>query len=294
MIQDKLNEFVIKAMSELSQSNKNFGFTIRGQRNGKQLENAFQAALCGKLQELSDKSPDDDLFHEWSWERETSFQTNGLTNKRRMDIDILGIGKYNDKTSSVTLELKYVTTKMNGNQHQSPANYLAFPYDLIKDCIKIELAMKDKNTFRVGNGTRPCYGLTIGLTNHSDFWGKTNNGWSQHFQQALLQYNLPKLLRVDTPNLNNAVLRSYRNHASLGYQWSIQWHDYSADSANINHGRFKYALCMPNICSDFQYSHAEAIDFYKFIPYLDKETKGYFFNARDAYMKKTTKKGGLQ
>lgn len=218
----------------------------------------------------------------WPLCKEVAFQTQGLaTNKDSMSIDILGHGTCDGKPMSVAIELKYVTTSLNQNNlHKKPSDSPAFSYDIIKDCVKIELAMSRKYNIHTDNISHPHYGIYIGLTNWPNFWNAHNNTWSRQYQAALLTPQLPHLMRTITPNINKALLCRRRNHISLSHCWSVEWNDYSGFE---KYSMFKYVLCRTDITNKYEYIHTELPDNYMFIPYLNGETKNKFIKESEKY-----------
>lgn len=233
-------------MHSLAQTHSDFGFTRKGSntiaRNRTTCGEAlFQTLLHKALIEAT--HPQD-----WQWTREARFSTGPHWNGEEIYIDILGI--YRDDLS-VLIELKYVTTQIGGTGDAAPSDYLAFPYDALKDCIKLELAIDGRATSARNLPSRR-YGVSIGLTDFSGFWNpdaqKGNRGWSRNALKALKNPGpVPSLIHTDTPQLEAAIFERGRYHLSFGYPWDLAWHDFNQ--------KFRFLYLRPTLNGPANYVH---------------------------------------
>lgn len=190
-------------------------------------ESDFQAALCDALRRSSDPTL-------WEWTREDPYATLGLPNKGAVYFDICGV--YN-QSCKVQIELKYVVTP---SVNIPPKDFPAFSYDLLKDCIKIELAMSGlADTAPLSKDYPVVYGLSIGLTNYPAFWQdekKGKNGWSrqslEHLRKCGHGFEIIQTVAKTKEQLHNAIFRNKRYHLSFSLNWGIAW------SEEVNQSRF--------------------------------------------------------
>lgn len=139
------------------------------------LEKKFQRELCKLLNDQTPKSG-------WTWQQEVKYRTCALRNRGAIFVDI--VGRYRDSGNCAAIELKYVPTRRNDKRAPNP---LAFPYDLLKDCLKIELIPTERcEPIDQNYQKQLVFGYSIGLTNVLGILNGTMQGWSQNFL-ALLQ-----------------------------------------------------------------------------------------------------------
>lgn len=310
---EQIDEFIKDTLQELSKKHKNFKFTVKGKSDykEKELEKSFQRQLCEMLDERS-RSDDGWKNWNWQWKPEAKFVTKGLTNSRYIEIDI--IGKPNDSSgqpSAVIIELKYVTTTYNphDNTYGAPSNALGFPYDLLKDCIKIELAITgEAETKPIIESDKPFYGVIIGLTNYNKFWinNPENNGWSKNYFKTIAKPDTndpiifqPSLILTTNKNgdksLQRSIFEDKRNHLSFCYPWQLSWHDYSEldeeNTSNFNirkeYKKFMYIYCIPAINDKALYQHDISDPTY--IPFLDQNTQTEFLKQQNKFKQKVKK-----
>ena len=161
---------ILDAMAKLAEEN------VLGYANGatETLERMFQDRLCDLLNLGAVESG-------WTWQREIRFRTQALRNAESVSVDIFGRDR--DGQDRAAIELKYVPTRQIGHHAPNPP---AFPYDLIKDCLKVELLASGHSTPVDGSfAGRPAFGYAIGLTNVPKIINGTMKGWSRHFLSAL-------------------------------------------------------------------------------------------------------------
>lgn len=190
-------------------------------------ESDFQAAMCDALRRNSDPSL-------WEWTREDPYATLGLPNKGAVYFDICGV--YN-QSRKVQIELKYVVTP---SVNTPPKDFPAFSYDLLKDCIKIELAMSGlADTVALSKDYPVVYGLSIGLTNYPAFWQdkkRGKNGWSRqsldHLRKGSHGFEIIETVAKTKDQLYNTIFRNKRYHLSFSLDWGIAW------SEQVNQSRF--------------------------------------------------------
>jgi hypothetical protein len=244
MLQFNLEEMCIEAMSKMQ---SHFGLTGLG---GGKLEKDFQEALTDELNAIG-ATRNVDLF----WKREAGYKTYSLTNKQRMTIDIGGVimGRL-----VAAIELKYVTVNYK-NGSKTSSDIAAFPYEIAKDCIRLELLVDrayggracspDKNAPQeVSRRLQTC---VIALTNVPKFPG---GGWSQNFARQLrgrgpveLSNDLskePPRIEVVTNNPETIYLRR-RAHISLGLTWKGQWRPYTPVEVTAHTSDFRYLFIKP-------------------------------------------------
>jgi hypothetical protein len=256
MIRIKEAESILDlAMESISASDiVDFGRTIKGKSNNKNLENKFQEVLTSRLNDFSKGS-------HWSWEREIRIDIISLRNIRDMSIDIVGFNYA--KGVAIAIELKYVT-KIQGLEKTS--DNPSFPWDVLKDCIKIESVMSSTEdcgiSFQPKRATSKqtktdfeiIYGFSIGLTNFQPFWeGKRNNAgelimmWAGEFHKATIDNNEPikGMYHNTTKNLENSIWKNKRHHLSFGFTWEKAWHECSSTKNSAEIEVFKYIKLKP-------------------------------------------------
>jgi hypothetical protein len=266
-----LENTIITAMQQLADEQGHFGIT--GDGNGDDeisLEKKFQKKLKKYIVNLLPKK------ERWNWYREIGFGTRKLTNKEKIEIDIAGCSPEGEV---VAIELKYVTTNTNNNNSR-PSDVSSFPYDLVKDCLIIEIAIRETSCFSSG--------YVIALTNWDQFWGggeeQTPTCWATDFREIIAHEDVllergvlhtsgiePEATIFGRP----AGKRQPRPHISLGYKWSGTWFDYNIQ--NYEGNAFRYLLLKPQLDGDPDYSHEKNAN--DTIPFLTKK-------ARKAFVKK--------
>ncbi|WP_200248832.1 hypothetical protein [Lamprobacter modestohalophilus] len=271
----KLTHQISETVNSLSANFQNFGFPERGQRvNRDALERVFRDRLIDSLNAR---------VTDWQWRSELTFDTTNLINAGFISFDIAG----HNEDEVALIELKYVPTIIDGGQHTIPNDRYAFPYDLLKDCIKLELALNHGLVDGVNCTPRDCnegeckpvLGLAIGLTNHQKFWQPPAQmrNWARNSWELLGNANFPAgpfTCRTDTKRLENAIFRNQRCHLSLSMAWLWSWLDYSEDARLPEHARaFRFILLSPEVNNNGKRLYTHDLDDPAFIPFLKPETR---------------------
>ena len=212
-------DLIINAMSQLATEN------ALGSSNDATatLESMFQNRLCKLLNDMT-------ILSGWTWKREVRYQTLALRNVQTIAVDLLGQDR--EGRHSAAIELKYVPTRQNGNSAPDP---LAFPYDLLKDCLKIELLATAHSTPVNKDFARtPSFGYSIGLTNVPRILNGTMRGWSRNYLSALraenakegASFSLGPCKIKSMPQkktIEGVIFTNKRHHISLGKSWNGRW-----------------------------------------------------------------------
>ena len=233
-----------------------------------QPEAKFQDALKNALSHLTKDSAD------WHWDIEAPYDTVALSNEASIYYDIIGVYK---EQFSVLIELKYVTDKVNCDNRRMPSDPPAFPYDVIKDCVKLELGLSGVARSRTSE-VEPIYGVSIGLTNWSAYWNadatEGNKGWARSSFDALR--NASSLSGV-IKTVGTALTLQARPHLSLGLTWQKEWMDYSKGSElDSELFRFVYLSVLPNGDFGFDFNYQHEKDDSSTLPLLSNEARELF------------------
>jgi len=266
-------ELIVEAMSHLATEDP-LGFAGEPQAN---LESAFQNRLCAILNDMTTQSG-------WTWRREVTYKTLALRNAQAIAIDILGQDR--DGRHSAAIELKYVPTVREGNRASDP---LAFPYDLLKDCLKIELlATKHSEPVNVGFISKPSFGYSIGLTNVPRVLNGRMRGWSRNYLLALCAERAKegasfglgpcKLESRPQATLEGVIYKNERHHISLGKSWSGRWSKFGETD-------FHFIMMSTDFCNEPP-SYTHVIDDSHYIPFLTKETRDHALQKASDMRKK--------
>lgn len=284
-----MDEFLKSAMDLLAARNCHFGWTIKGQRkNATALEKSFQVALHGILNDLSRERKDG-----WTWCREVRIPVTCLSNEREIAVDILG---WHAEMGVVPVELKYVTMQQSGLVFRAPANPPAFPYDVLKDCVKCEcllagLAPRNAKVSCQGYGaiarSGAVHAVSIGLTNYSAYWDSDskvgNRCWSRNSFAVLRdEKNIfnGTIQTVKRANLANTIYKQGRSHLSLGYKWHRSWFDYSnCDDLPQNASAFRYVYLRP-VCPTEEPDFTHDVCDPAYVPVLKERTRDAFMQQR--------------
>lgn len=279
-----VQKLVQKAMMDAKPADGHFGYTgAGGQGSSAELEHKFQDALLSRLCGLTGEK--------WRWWKEQPLHTQELTNSQRINIDIVGQdADYN----AVAIELKYVTLSYSTEDKafRPPSDAPAFPYDVVKDALKIELLLRHEAELELELErvqANIVYGMSIALTNDSRFWrqnGRPPRGWSREFGQAFVNGgDLPRVMRTRGRNPDNCIFIQKRCHISLGVDWHLEWHDFSkVDEFPEEAARFRYAVLSPDIRKrnserwEMEYLHDR--ESRAFVPFLKRESRKRFFDMR--------------
>lgn len=228
-------------------------------------ESDFQVALCDALSRNSDPTL-------WEWTREDPYATLGLPNAGAVYFDICGVY---DKSCKILIELKYVMGE--------PKDFYAFPYDILKDCIKIELAMSSKAETAPAQLDYPVvYGLSIGITDVAAYWenlGVGINAWSKNslniFHGSVAEFRWVNTCGGTPKALYNSIFRNKRCHLSFALDWRVQWGDRDKN--------WRVVVASPPVLINpsehaFEYFHALADSTY--IPFLTPKTQNDWVERR--------------
>lgn len=290
-----VEKLINDSMAELGRQCNDFGMTVKGRRetNSKFLEKAFQEELRKVLALKTSVSG----LGGWSWYREEKVDTAILTNKSHLKADLVGVDR---DGLAVVIELKYVTMSIDGFRFVAPSDPYAFPYDVLKDAVKIESLLR--RDLPKWEGVRPVFGASIGLTNFMEYWGigkKDRSAWAQHYWRAVASGSergaISGIIRTDAKDNSRSIFRNKRCHISFGLPWKISWHDYSSlqrsihrDAENFEEAsQFRYVFLRPESTGygsegwDYRYSHDQYSP--EFIPFLTKEARDAFFDMRAKY-----------
>lgn len=220
----------------------------------------FQNILCAQLNSSSG-------IGSWEWQVGERYVTTGTTNKKSMTFSISGV--YNDSVKVVIALVRVM---------DPPGNYLAFPYDVLRNGVRIELAIsKNSGTASTIDSLSVVYGVSIGLTDYSSYWlnaDKGQDGWSRESLKLLREQvtnfrSVATIIEPDQGDLHNAIYRGERCHLSFALNWSIMWR-------NLGDG-LRYVYVAPSSLvehadqSVFMYDHDR--DDARFVPFLNSEAK---------------------
>ncbi len=253
-------EQIVNAMSHLATEN------ALGYANGPiaTLERMFQEKLCKLLNDMT-------IWSGWTWVREVRYQTQALRNAQTIAVDILG--KDCDGRHTAAIELKYVPTEQNGNHAPDP---LAFPYDLLKDCLKIELlATAHSKPVNKDFVRAPSFGYSIGLTNVPRILNGTMKGWSRNYMSALSaekakeasSFSLGPCIIESMPQatLDGVVYTNRRHHISLGKAWNGKW-------AKFGDNGFHFIMMSTDFRNESP-SYIHKIEDSHYIPFLTEQAR---------------------
>jgi len=162
---------IMDAMQALAEAGSIFGLV-----NPQKGESEFQLALGGKLQEMTESDG-------WTWryggDKEEPFETAALPNEKRIKVDI--VGRHPDK-GMVAIELKYVkaSTRRGGAPNDPPA----FPYDIAKDCLRLDL-LRAGHCKPVGKPVplpipENLQTYAIAMTDWPNYWQGSKPNWEKN------------------------------------------------------------------------------------------------------------------
>lgn len=254
-------ELIVNAMSHLATEH------ALGHANGPKanLERMFQDRLCKLLNDMT-------IWSGWTWRREVRYQTLALRNVQTIAVDLLGQDR--DGRHSAAIELKYVPTRQNGNSAPDP---LAFPYDLLKDCLKIELLATAHSTPVNKDFARtPSFGYSIGLTNVPRILNGTMRGWSRNYLSALRAENAKEGARFSLgpckiksmpqkKTIEGVIFTNKRHNISLGKSWNGSWSQFGGTD-------FHFIMLSTDLSSGPP-AYGHDIDDSHYIPFLTEQTR---------------------
>ncbi|MGJ4890353.1 hypothetical protein ACQR1Y_19300 [Bradyrhizobium sp. HKCCYLRH3099] len=261
---------LVDAMRTLAEAGAIFG--LESSRHGEQ---EFQIALGRRLERMTGSDG-------WTWrygnENEEQYETGTLVNKGRIEIDLVG---RHDEKGMVAIELKYVPVSLNRRVPNDPP---AFPYDLAKDCLRLDL-------LRAGHcmpaGRLSSYAVpdrlqtyAIGMTNWPDYWlaSKPKLGWASHFFDAIRPpVRFEGLIKTKGANPENTIALK-RCHIAFGRSWTGEWHSYIEP--------FRYLILRPESDLEPRWTHDQlpADEQSATVPFLNTD-------ARDGWRQRARKMG---
>ena len=217
-----------------------------------------------------------EVMKDWSWKKEQVFECGILNNNQSIKIDLVAKNKHTN--DSIVIELKYAKP--------DAGDRIAFPYDVLWDCAKIETMLSDGQTkpYRLStSGDHPVvtYGICIFLSClkghfHGESWGK--RAWSRNYFHALRNEN-PITGHIRTheqrKGLDNVIFNNNRPHISLGLDWTRE----IVLEFNDNDDSYGLVLLTPNI-KPFYYQHSS--NDIRTIPFLNEETRTGWMEQRQA------------
>jgi hypothetical protein len=210
------------AMQDLSAANPHFGFTGSESRS---LEKGFQEKLKKSLEAVTTDQV-------WDWQREWRLEVDALPNEKRIEVDI--VGQCEDLL--VAIELKYVTNRLGKDRPSDPP---AFAYDLLLDCVKLEIVAQTPLDQRP-HKTRRFLAVVIGLTNSKILWESRyrSDNWARDYQSVIrdtessrgaMKIDPGVIKTVKKNNLEGTIFLNGRHHLSLGYTWCGGWRNYGKE-----------------------------------------------------------------
>lgn len=272
---------IIDAMNELGDSGLVFGL-----ENSQKGEDEFQLALGKKLEHLTGSDG-------WSWHywrrNEERFETEALANEKTIKIDIVGRHPAN---GMVAIELKYVTS---GHSGRSPSNPPAFPYDIAKDCLRLDL-LRAGECKPIGEPIPDdLQTYAIGLTDWPDYWqsNKPKHGWAANFYSAIRSspVHFQGLIRTLGSDSENTIALG-RCHIAFGRPWTGQWFTYGTSEQTK---RFRYLILRPEHQAKAEWQHHQGGttgDQTAIFPFLDRHSREGWFKRNSLKKQKARSKLG--
>jgi hypothetical protein len=268
---------IVNAMAALGDSGLVFGA-----ENSQKGEDEFQLELGRKLQQLTESDG-------WNWSywrrNEEKFETDALANEKLIKVDVVGRHQEN---RMVAIEMKYVIT--NPRQGGKPSDPPAFPYDVAKDCLRLDLlhAGKCKPLGEPIPGDLQTY--AIAMTDWPDYWQprKANKGWAANFYNAIRSETVrfENIIPTLGSDSNNTIALG-RCHIAFGRAWTGEWKPYGTKERT---DRFRYLLLRPDSDRTSQWTHHEQRSVEEqsaILPFLNRD-------SRDAWRKRNSKKKRLR
>jgi hypothetical protein len=273
-----LKQEIMEAMTEIANETCGNFYPpqLKGGLGNNDGEASFKNALCTKLNQSTPN---------WCWTTEAQFRTTAILNNGTIAIDIAG--KNQQSGASFFIELKYVAHRLdaNGVIQLRPNDPPAFPYDILKDCLKLELI--HKNLAQSKEYTKPAGGIIIGLTNWGRYWnqGAVRN-WARNshstINSLLVRPQLINTVKQDEELLARTIFRHKRPHISLGATWAANWHDLPfIKGIETQAPKFKYLLMSLEDFENISYQHCHSDP--SFIPFLNLAVRCEFLAKREYY-----------
>jgi hypothetical protein len=153
----------------------------------------------------------------------------------------------------VAIELKYV--KASPSRGGAPSNPPAFPYDVAKDCLRLDLlrAGKCKPAGKPIPDNLQTY--AIAMTDWPDYWqdSKPKGGWAANFYNAIRSkpVRFERVIRTLGADSDNTIALG-RCHIAFGRPWTGEWSPYGSSKQTE---RFRYLLLRPDSDAKPQWTH---------------------------------------
>ncbi|MEH2564090.1 hypothetical protein [Bradyrhizobium sp. AZCC 2289] len=241
-------QMIVDAMQELAEAGSIFG-SVNRQKG----EIEFQLALGRKLEELTG-------LDGWSWRygsTEERFKTAALKNKEGIEIDL--VGRHRTK-GTVAIELKYV---MAAADLGAPSDRAAFPWDIAKDCLKLDLLRgghctpaDTSVTLPDPNNLKTC---VIAMTDWPNYWrGERPLAWATNFVKAMRKtpVRFEGLFETTGGNPENTIFKQGRCHIAFGLCWTGEWRPYRLTKQAE---RFRFLLLRPEPDAKPQWTHHQTL-----------------------------------
>lgn len=262
-------QLIIDAMQELGDSGLTFG--VENSREG---EKQLQNALGAKLERLT--GPDG-----WSWryqaKKEEKFKTKALTNNGTIAVDLVG---RHPIEGMVAVELKYVAINSKSGK---PQDVYAFPWDVAKDCLKLDLLRAGLCQRAKNGGALPdrtsLQTYAIAMTNWSSFWeGRKEFAWASEFLAGMQASSarFESLIKTTGPT-DKTIFYHKRHHIAFGQPWTGEWRPYAE--------QFRYMFLRPAFDGTPQWTHHQdrpVNEQSKIIPFLNDEARQEWSRQYDA------------
>jgi len=284
MENEDIDGLINEAMELLAETNGNFGRTGPDSTR-EELEEAFQIALRQALNELSRRRGNG-----WTWCREVRIPTDKLANEGQIIVDILG--RHADR-GMVPIELKYVTMRQANGGVRPPSDAPAFPYDVLKDCLRCDLLLSGMIPCGVASNCGECgaiglpkivHAAVIGLTDFSRYWDRNDNyknrSWARNSFEILRreENEFTGIVKTQTTNLNESIYARDRCHLSFGYEWRREWRDYLKP--------FRYVYLRPSGTTQVPaYNHPDDLDpdDSAYVPFMSVDAREVFYRLKEIH-----------
>jgi hypothetical protein len=238
--EEDMYQTILDAMQALGEAGLIFGST--DSRKG---ESEFQLKLGRKLEEMTESDG-------WSWRyanNEERFKTMALKNQQTIKVDV--VGRHRTK-GMVAIELKYVKKAKTG----APSDPHAFPWDVAKDCLKLELLRAGHCTSAAGSALPDPNNLqiyVIAVTDWPFFWsGNKRLGWATNFVDAMraIPVLFEGLIQTTGGDPDNTIFAQGRCHIAFGLSWTGEWRQAE---------QFRYLLLRPKSDAKPQWTHHQKL-----------------------------------
>lgn len=241
---------------------------LKGLQNSRfETEADFRDTLLEKASEV---------MKDWTWYKEQNFVCSTLNNVQGIKVDLVAKNKHTN--DSIVIELKYAKP--------DAGDRIAFPYDVLWDCAKIETMLSGEPYARYPRSTSVehpsvIYGFCIFLSClnghfYHEAWGNTS--WSRNYFHALRNENPITghiLTHKQRQGLDNVIFNNNRPHISLGLDWTRE----IVLGFNVeNDNSHRLMLLSPDIGKTFHYQHHP--DDIRTIPFLKDETRNDWLESK--------------